>query len=131
MTRPSINYKEVKYYPRADFVIQTDDCVKTKKAKREKLDKYLGLVRDGKKLRNSKVTVIPIVTVALGKVPVNMEKRLGEPDIGGRIETMQSTVSLKSGRILRRVRKSEKNCFLTSVKILSFRAGGKNLQLVK
>ena len=50
-----------------------------------------------------KMTVIPIVVGALGTVPKGMEKRLGELEIRGRIEAIQTTAVLKSAKILRRV----------------------------
>ena len=49
------------------------------------------------------VTVIPIVTNALGTVPKGLEKKLEDLGIKGRIETIQTTALLKSGRILRNV----------------------------
>ena len=68
----------------------------------EKMDKYLDLARELKKLWNMKVKVIPIVVGALGTVPINLEKRLKDMEIR-RIETIQNTALLKSARILRRV----------------------------
>ena len=56
-----------------------------------KLDKYLNLARELKKVYNIKVTVIPIVNCAL------------ELGMRGRIETIQITALLKSTKILRRV----------------------------
>ena len=47
--------------------------------------------------------VIPIVVGALETVPINLEKRLGDLEIRGRIETIQTTALLQSARIPRRV----------------------------
>ena len=43
----------------------------------EKMDKYLDLARELKKLLNMSVKVIPIVVGALGTVPINLEKKTG------------------------------------------------------
>ena len=42
--------------------------------KSEKIDKYLNLTRELKKLRNIRVTVIPIVVDALRMAPKDIEK---------------------------------------------------------
>ena len=47
-----------------------------------------------------RVTVIPIVVGTLGTDPKGLVKRLKELEIGGRIETIQITLLLKSARIL-------------------------------
>ena len=49
---------------------------RVKKKGNEKIDKYLDLARESKKLWNMRVTVIPIVVGALGMVPKNLEKGL-------------------------------------------------------
>ena len=49
-----------------NFAVPTDYRVKLKES--EKKDKYLNLARELKKLWKMKVTIIPIVTVALGTV---------------------------------------------------------------
>ena len=69
----------------------------------EKMDKYLDLARELKKLQNMKVTVILFVVGALGTVPRGLEKRLGAPEIRRRIKTIQKTTMLKSARIISRV----------------------------
>ena len=63
-----------------------------------KRDKYLDLVGELKKLWNSRVMVIPIVTIPKGLV-----KRLEVLEIRGRVETIQATALLRAARILRRV----------------------------
>ena len=81
---------------------------KTKIKENSKTDKYLDLAGELKnkqtnKQRKMKVTVIPIVAGATGTVSIVLEKRLGEQDIGGRIDTIQITTLLESARILWRV----------------------------
>ena len=50
-----------------------------------------------------KVMVLPIVVGALGIIPKAMIKGLEKLEIGGRAETIQITVFLRSARIPRRV----------------------------
>ena len=69
----------------------------------KKRDTYLDLTRELRKLWNMKVTVIPIVIGALGTVLKGFERALEELEIGGRIETIQTTALLRSANILRRV----------------------------
>ena len=66
-----------------DFEVPADQRVKMKE--NEKMDKYMDLARELKRLWNMKVKVIPIVVGALGTVPKSLEKRL---EIRGRIETI-------------------------------------------
>ena len=57
-----------------DFTISTNHIVKMKE--NEKLNKYLDLARELKKLWNMKVMVIPVVIGALGTIRQKLEKRL-------------------------------------------------------
>ena len=50
-----------------------------------------------------KVTVIPIVIGAFGTVTKGLLKGLVDLEVGGRVETIQTTALLKTARILRRV----------------------------
>ena len=50
-----------------------------------------------------KVTIIPIVIGAFGAVIKGLLKGPDELEIGGRVETIQTTVLLKTARILRKV----------------------------
>ena len=50
-----------------------------------------------------RVTVIPNVIGTLGTVCKGLERKLKESEIGGRIETIQTTALLGSVRILRSV----------------------------
>ena len=49
------------------------------------------------------VTILPIVIGALGTVTKGLLKDLEDFEIGGRVETIQTTALLRTARILRRV----------------------------
>ena len=66
-------------------------------------DKYLDLARELKKLLNMMVTIIPIVIGAFGTVTKGLLKGLEDLEVGGRAETIQTAVLLRTARILRRV----------------------------
>ena len=68
-----------------------------------KKDKYLDLARELKKLWNIKVTIVSIVIDALGTITKGLLKGLGNLEVGGRVETIQTTALLRTARILRRV----------------------------
>ena len=65
------------------------------------MDKYLDLVGELKKLWNMKVTIIPIMIGAFGIVTKGLLKGLEDLEVGGRVETIQSTALLRTARILR------------------------------
>ena len=95
-----INKKRRTYHHPMDFAVSS----RTWKVKEnEKVKKFLNLARKVKRLRNMKLTVIPIVFGALGTIQKNMEKRLDELKIKVRIKTIQTTAPLNQTRILRRV----------------------------
>ena len=50
-----------------------------------------------------KVTIIPIMIGAFGTVTKGLLKGLEDLEVGGRMETIQTTALLKTARILRRV----------------------------
>ena len=75
----------------------------TKKKKKKKRDKCLDLAREQRKLWKMRITMIPIVIIALGTVFKGLEKRVEELEIRGRIKTIQTTVLLISTGILRRI----------------------------
>ena len=50
-----------------------------------------------------KVTIIPTVIGALGTVIKGLLKGLEDLEVGGRLETIQTTALLRTDRILRRV----------------------------
>ena len=66
----------------------------------EKIDKYLDHARKLIKLGNMKVMVVPIVVSALGMVPKVVAESLEELEIRGRTDTTQTTLLLKSVRIV-------------------------------
>ena len=80
-----------------DFDILAENGVKLKESL--KRNQYFDLASEQKKLRNMKVTVIPIVIGVLGTVPKGLESRLEELEIRGRMETIQTTASLESSAI--------------------------------
>ena len=69
----------------------------------EKKDKYLDLAKELKKQRNMNVTIMPIVIGAFGTITKGLLKGLEDLEFGGRVETIQTTVLLRTARILRRV----------------------------
>ena len=84
-----------------NFAVPVDYRIKLKES--EKKDKYLDFARELKKLRNMKVTIIPIVTGAFDTVTKRLLKGLEDLEVGGRVETIQTTL-LRTARILRRLR---------------------------
>ena len=85
-----------------DFAVPADHRIKLKEC--EKRNKYLNLARElKKKLWNMKVTIISIVIGAFGAVTKGLLKSLEDLEVGGRVETIQTTALLKTARILRRV----------------------------
>ena len=63
----------------------------------------LDLVRELKKLLNTRVTIVPIGIGAFGTVTKGLLKDLEDLEVGGRVEIIQTTALLKTARILRRV----------------------------
>ena len=56
-----------------------------------------------KKLWNMKLTIIPIAIGAFGTVTKGLLKGLEDLEVGGRVETIQTTALLKTARIQKRV----------------------------
>ena len=83
------------------FAVPVDHWIKLKEC--EKKDKYLDLARELEKLWNMKMTIVPIVTGAFGTVTKGLLKELKDLEVGGWVETIQTTALLKTARILRRV----------------------------
>ena len=50
-----------------------------------------------------KITIIPIVICAFGTVTKGLLKGLEDLEVGGRVETIQTTALLRTASILRRV----------------------------
>ena len=96
-----------------DFAVPADLRIKPKEC--EKKDKYLDLARELKKLWNMKVTIIPIVIGVFGTVTKGLLKSLDDLEVGGRVETIQTTTLLRPARILRRVQETWGN--LLSLKL--------------
>ena len=84
-----------------NFAVPAEHKVKLKES--EKKDKYLDHTRELKKLWNMKVTVIYIVISAHGTVTKRLLKALEYLEVGGRVETIQTTALLRLTRTLRRV----------------------------
>ena len=84
-----------------DFAVPADHRINLKES--EKNDKYLDLARELKKQWNMKVTIVSVVIVALGTITKGLLKGLEDLEVGGRVETVQTTALLRTARILRRV----------------------------
>ena len=87
-----------------DFAVPANHKMKLKEC--EKRDKYLDLAGELKKLRDLKVTIIPILIGALSTVTKGLVKGLEDLEITGRVATIKTTAFLRSARILRRVQKT-------------------------
>ena len=69
----------------------------------KKKDKYLDLARELKKLWDMQVTIILTVIGSFGTVTKGLSKGLDVFEVGGRVETTQTTELLRTARILRKV----------------------------
>ena len=104
-TRPYSNQQQKKRTCKiVDFAVLADHRIKLKQC--EKKDKYLNLARELKKLWNMKVTIVPIVIGAFGTVTKGLLNGLEDLEVGGRVETIQTTALLRMARILRRVQET-------------------------
>ena len=81
--------------------VKPDHRIKLKEG--EKKDKYLDLARELKKLWNMQVTIIPILISAFETVTKGLQKGLADLEVGGRVETIQTTALLRTAKILKRV----------------------------
>ena len=84
-----------------DIAVPADHRINLKECANK--DKYLDLARELKKQWNMKVTIVPIVIGELGTITKGLLKGLDDLEVGGRVETIQTTALLKTARILRRV----------------------------
>ena len=84
-----------------DFDAPADHRINQKES--EKKDKNLYHARELKKLWNMKVTIVPIVIGAWGTITKGLLKILEDLEVGGQVETIQTTALLRTARILRRV----------------------------
>ena len=82
-----------------DFAVPAEHRIKVKEC--EKKYKYIDLARELRKLWNMQVTIVPIVIDAFGSVTKRLLKELEDLEVDGRVETIQTTVLLKTARILR------------------------------
>ena len=98
-SRPSDNQQKRRTRRIVDFAVPAD---RVKLRESEKWDKYVDLARELKKHWNMKVTEISIVIGALSTVTKGLVKGPGDLEIRGRVETIQTTVLLRSARILKR-----------------------------
>ena len=76
-----------------DFVIPLNHRVKIKASNKNK--QILGFFQGNQNAEEHKVTVIPFVVYMIGTVPTSQVKRLGELEIRGRFETIQTMALLK------------------------------------
>ena len=81
-----------------DFAVPADHWINLKEY--EKKDKYLDLARELKRLWNMKVTIVPIVIGAFGTLTKGLIKSLGDLEVGGRVETIQTIALLRTARVL-------------------------------
>ena len=100
-TRPHNNQQKKRICKIVDFAVLADHRINLKQS--GKKDKYLDLARELKKLWNMKVTIVPIVIGVLGTITKGLLKGLEVLEVGGRVETIQTTALLRTARILRRV----------------------------
>ena len=84
-----------------DFAVPADNKIKLKECKKK--DKYLDLAKELKKLWNMKVTIIPTVIGAFSTETKGLFKGIKHLEVGGRVETIQTTALLRTARIMWRV----------------------------
>ena len=101
-TRPNNDQQQKKRnFKIVGFAVLADNRIKLKEC--ENKDKYLDLATALKKLWNMQVTIIPLIIGAFGTVTKGLLKGLEDLEVGGRVETIQTTALLRTVRILRRV----------------------------
>ena len=83
------------------FAVPAEHRIKLKEC--EKKGKYLEIAWELKKLWNMKVTIVPIVIGAFGKLTKGLLKGLKDLEVGGWVETIQMTALPRTDRILSRV----------------------------
>ena len=88
-TRLHNNQQQKRICKIVGFAVPVDHRIKLKES--QKKDKYMDLARELKKLRNVKVTIIPIVIGAFGTVTKGLLKGLEDLETRGRVETIQIT----------------------------------------
>ena len=83
-TRPNNNQQKKRICKIVDFAVLADDRIKLKEC--EKKNKYPDLSRGIKKIWNMKVTIVPIVIGAFGKVTKGLLKGLEDLEVGGQVD---------------------------------------------
>ena len=73
-----------------DFAVPAGQRIKMKEC--EKKDKYFDLARELKKLRNMKVTIVPIAIGALGTVTKGLLKGLDDLEVGARVDHPNNSI---------------------------------------
>ena len=99
--RQDIINKKKKICKIVDFAVPADHRINLKES--EKKDKYLDLARELKNTVDMKIRIVPIVIGALGPITKGLLKGLEDLEVGGSVETIQTTALLRTARILRRV----------------------------
>ena len=79
-----------------DFAVPADHRIKLKEC--EKKDKYLDLARDSKRLRNMKVTIVPIVFGTFGTITKGLLRGVEDLEVGGRLESIQNDSITENGQ---------------------------------
>ena len=87
-----------------DFALLGDHWVKLKES--EKKRKYIDLTRELKKLWKMKVTFIAIIIGAMDTVTQKLIKGQEDREIKGCVDSIQTTILLRSARILKSVPKT-------------------------
>ena len=88
-------------HPKIDFAVPANHMLNLKESERR--NKCVDLDRELKKIWKLKVTVKPIVISVLGTVNKWLARGEEQVEIRRRVETIQTTTSLRSARIPRRV----------------------------
>ena len=94
-TRPYNNQEKKRTYKIVEFAVPADHRINLKKGEKKG--------RELKKLWNMQVIIIPIVISAFGTVIKGLQRGLEDLEVGGRVETIQTTENTeKSSGDLRR-----------------------------
>ena len=84
-----------------DFAVPGDNRIEEKE--KDKIEKYQDLGRELQKIWNVKVTIMPLVVDSLGAIPKQYGNRLKQIGITVGKAQVQTTVLLRTARILRKV----------------------------
>ena len=105
MTRTCNNQQKKRTCKYVDFAVPADHRIKLKEC--EKKGRHFDLARElKKKLWNMKGTFIPIVVSAFGTVTIRLFKGQEDLEVGGRVESIQTTALFRMARILIRVQET-------------------------